>query len=116
MFLIFFYLNQVHYNVLYYIIYFNVLKVSAALRPAFSEDTPSHVTAAACRVCGTWIGSGVARDLNDLRRVYHLLVTSLKKLKPGFNINFNSLYNESVATFECLAILKAWAQVINTFT
>lgn len=90
--------------------------MSAALRPAFSEDTPSHVTAAACRVCGTWIGSGVARDLNDLRRVYHLLVTSLKKLKPGFNINFNSLYNESVATFECLAILKAWAQVINTLT
>lgn len=90
--------------------------MSAALRPAFSEDTPSHVTAAACRVCGTWIGSGVARDLNDLRRVYHLLVTSLKKLKPGFSINFNSLYNESVATFECLAILKAWAQVINTFT
>ncbi|CAH1726558.1 unnamed protein product [Aphis gossypii] len=86
-------------------------QVSAALRPAFSEDTPSHVTAAACRVCGTWIGSGVARDLNDLRRVYHLLVTSLKKLKPGFNINFNSLYNESVATFECLAILKAWAQI-----
>lgn len=91
-------------------------KVSAALRPAFAEDTPSHVTAAACRVCGTWIGSGVARDLNDLRRVYHLLVTSLKKLKPGFNINFNSLYNESVATFECLAILKAWAQVIDTYT
>ncbi|VVC28110.1 Armadillo-type fold,Armadillo-like helical [Cinara cedri] len=86
-------------------------QVSAALRPAFSEDTPSHVTAAACRVCGTWIGSGVARDLNDLKRVYHLLVTSLKKLKPGFNINFNSLYNESVATFECLAILKAWAQI-----
>lgn len=57
----------------------------------------------------------MARDLNDLKRVYHLLVTSLKKLKPGFNINFNSLYNESVATFECLAILKAWAQVIYIF-
>ncbi|XP_050428188.1 HEAT repeat-containing protein 5B isoform X2 [Adelges cooleyi] len=86
-------------------------QVSAALRPAFSEDTSSHVTAAACRVCGTWIGSGVARDINDLKRVYHLLVISLKKLKPGFNINFNSLYNESVATFECLAILKAWSQI-----
>lgn len=73
------------------------------------------MTAAACRVCGTWIGSGVARDLSDLKRVYHLLVSSLKKLKPGFNINFNSLYNESVATFECLAILKAWAQVIINF-
>lgn len=102
------------YTFLSNIFEYNV-KVSAALRPAFSEDTPSHVTAAACRVCGTWIGSGVAKDLNDLKRVYHLLVTSLRKLKPGFSINFNSLYNESVATFECLAILKAWAQVINIF-
>jgi len=66
-------------------------------------------------VCGTWIGSGVARDLNDLRRVYHLLVKSLEKLKPGFNFDNNSLYNESVATFECLAILKAWAQVSNIY-
>lgn len=44
-----------------------VHQVGAALRPAFSVDTPSHVTAAACEVCSAWIGSGVARDLNDLR-------------------------------------------------
>ena len=29
----------------------------------------------------TWIGSGVARDLNDLRRVHQLLVSSLGKLQ-----------------------------------
>lgn len=33
-------------------------QVSAALRPAFSGDTPAHVTAAACDVCSTWISSG----------------------------------------------------------
>lgn len=52
---------------------FFAFKVGAALRPAFSPDTPSHVTSAACEVCSTWIGSGVARDLNDLRR--YLLFT-----------------------------------------
>ena len=40
-------------------------QVGAAVRPAFSEDTPSHVTAAACDVCSAWIGSGVARNLRS---------------------------------------------------
>ncbi|VDK44710.1 unnamed protein product, partial [Cylicostephanus goldi] len=87
-------------------------QVGAALRPAFTEDTPSHVTAAACQVCSTWIGSGVARDLNDLRRVHQLLVSSLGKLKHG-SIN-NQLYSESAATLEKLSILKAWAEVYVT--
>ncbi|VDL85519.1 unnamed protein product [Nippostrongylus brasiliensis] len=87
-------------------------QVGAALRPAFTEDTPSHVTAAACQVCSTWIGSGVARDLNDLRRVHQLLVSSLGKLKHG-SIN-TQLYSESTATLEKLSILKAWAEVYVT--
>lgn len=84
-------------------------QVGAALRPAFSPDTPSHVTAMACQVCSAWIGSEVARDLNDLRRVHQLLVSSLAKLKKGSTSS--QLYNESTATLEKLAILKAWAEV-----
>jgi hypothetical protein len=55
-------------------------QVSAALRPQFSIETSAHVTAKACQVCSIWISSGVARDLNDLRRVHQLLVSSLQKL------------------------------------
>ncbi|XP_063696087.1 HEAT repeat-containing protein 5B isoform X3 [Culicoides brevitarsis] len=84
-------------------------QVGAALRPAFANETPSHVTAAACEVCSAWIGSGVARDLNDLRRVHQLLVSSLNKLHT--KTNSTQLYNESMATLEKLSILKAWAQV-----
>ncbi|KAK3093785.1 hypothetical protein FSP39_020183 [Pinctada imbricata] len=84
-------------------------QVSAALRPAFSPDTPSDVTAAACDVCSTWIGSGVARDLNDLRRVHQLLVSSLAKLNAGKSQSM--LYNESAVTMEKLAVLGAWAEV-----
>ncbi|KAL3874425.1 hypothetical protein ACJMK2_037438 [Sinanodonta woodiana] len=84
-------------------------QVSAALRPAFSKETPSDVTAAACDVCSTWIGSGVARDLNDLRRVHHLLVSSLGKLNS--RTSQCALYNESASTMEKLAVLRAWAEV-----
>ncbi|XP_070152954.1 HEAT repeat-containing protein 5B isoform X1 [Polyergus mexicanus] len=84
-------------------------QVGAALRPAFSAETPSHVTAAACEACSAWIGSGVARDLNDLRRVHQLLVSSLEKLREGNTRP--QLYNESLSTLERLAILKAWAEV-----
>ncbi|XP_017090385.2 HEAT repeat-containing protein 5B isoform X3 [Drosophila bipectinata] len=84
-------------------------QVGAALRPAFAPDTPSHVTAAACEVCSAWIGSGVARDIGDLRRVHQLLVSSLSKLSS--KTNSTQLYNESMATLEKLSILKAWAEV-----
>ncbi|KOC63073.1 HEAT repeat-containing protein 5B [Habropoda laboriosa] len=84
-------------------------QVGAALRPAFSTETASHVTAAACEACSAWIGSGVARDLNDLRRVHQLLVSSLEKLTEGHTRA--QLYNESLLTLERLAILKAWAEV-----
>ncbi|XP_032289770.1 HEAT repeat-containing protein 5B isoform X3 [Drosophila virilis] len=85
-------------------------QVGAALRPAFAPDTPSHVTAAACEVCSAWIGSGVARDISDLRRVHQLLVSSLNKLYTKTNCS-TQLYNESMATLEKLSILKAWAEV-----
>ncbi|XP_054715706.1 HEAT repeat-containing protein 5B-like [Uloborus diversus] len=83
-------------------------QVGAALRPAFSPETPSHITAFACQVCSAWIGCGVARDLNDLRRVHQLLVSSLEKLHKASG---TLVYNESASTMEKLAILKAWAEV-----
>ncbi|XP_063832708.1 HEAT repeat-containing protein 5B-like [Ostrinia nubilalis] len=84
-------------------------QVGAAVRAAFAGETASHVTAAACDVCSAWIGCGVARDINDLRRVHHLLVSSLDKLNTKGNTTL--IYNESMATLEKLSILKAWAEV-----
>ncbi|KAG7230040.1 hypothetical protein INR49_009760 [Caranx melampygus] len=78
--------------------------------PAFSPDTPSDITAKACQVCSTWIGSGVVSDLNDLRRVHNLLVSSLDKVQAGKGSS-SQLYSESATTMEKLAVLKAWAEV-----
>ncbi len=62
----------------------------------------------ACQVCSEWLGSGVSRDVGDLKRVQQLLVSSLDKMGGGAEA---SLYGESVATMEGLAVLKAWAEV-----
>ncbi len=87
-------------------------QVSAALRPQFSIETSAHVTAKACHVCSVWISSGVARDLNDLRRVHQLLVSSLQKLTRRSNSGEDSLiYSELSLTVEKLAVLRAWAEV-----
>ncbi|XP_072786297.1 HEAT repeat-containing protein 5A isoform X9 [Taeniopygia guttata] len=84
--------------------------VGAALRPAFAPETPPDVTAKACQVCSAWIASGVVSDLNDLRRVHQLLVSSLLKVQAGKEAQ-NEQYNESTSTMEILAVLKAWAEV-----
>ena len=65
----------------------------------------------ACQVCSEWLGSGVSRDLGDLKRVQQLLVSSLEKLRGRRRQEQASIYGESVATMEALAVLKAWAEV-----
>lgn len=64
------------------------------------------------QVCSAWIGSGVVSDLNDLRRVHNLLVSSLDKVQAGKGSS-SQLYRESATTMEKLAVLKAWAEVNN---
>jgi HEAT repeat-containing protein 5 len=105
-------------------------QVSAALRPQFSIETSAHVTAKACQICSMWISSGVARELNDLKRVHQLLVSSLQKLTssnnfvptlknnsqtsrslPTTNSNESLIYSELSLTVEKLAVLRAWAEV-----
>ena len=104
--------------------------IGAALKPQFSIETSAYVTALACKVCSSWISCGVAHSLNDLRRVYHLLVFSLQKLMTNsksvpINAPINaivpflnaigadqSIYSELSSTVEKLAVLRAWAEVI----
>lgn len=85
-------------------------QVSAGLRPQFSIETSAHVTAKACQVCSIWISSGVARDLNDLRRIHQLLVSSLQKLTSTHSPD-HLIYSELSLTIEKLAVLRAWAEV-----
>ncbi|KAF8560997.1 hypothetical protein P879_09582 [Paragonimus westermani] len=127
-------------------------QVSAALRPAFVQPTVSLVsaedplrtsstitqsiksaqpspelTAAACLACSTWIGSGVARDVQDLQRVHELLRQAFDRLhfgeletpthspgtgrRTGASDRTVQLYSDDAMTMEKLAVLRAWADV-----
>lgn len=63
------------------------------------------------QVCSAWIASGIARDLNDVRRIQQLLVTKLSKVGEAKDSSLQ-LYNEAATTMEKLAVLKAWAEVL----
>lgn len=63
------------------------------------------------KVCSAWIASGIARDLNDVRRIQQLLVTKLSKVGEAKDSSLQ-LYNEAATTMEKLAVLKAWAEVL----
>lgn len=81
-------------------------KASKSINYAMYNLDPSMLL----KVCSTWIGSGVVSDLNDLRRVHNLLVSSLDKVQAGKG-SPSQLYSESATTMEKLAVLKAWAEV-----
>ncbi|KAI2657395.1 HEAT repeat-containing protein 5B [Labeo rohita] len=85
-----------------------IKKFAAVPEPEF----PGHVILEQyqANVCSAWIGSGVVSDLNDLRRVHNLLVSSLDKVQAGKGQS-SQLYSESATTMEKLAVLKAWAEV-----
>ncbi|MEJ1287151.1 hypothetical protein NN561_018166 [Cricetulus griseus] len=86
-----------------------IKKFASVPEPEF----PGHVILEQyqANVCSTWIGSGVVSDLNDLRRVHNLLVSSLDKVQAGKGSS-SQLYRESATTMEKLAVLKAWAESI----
>eukprot|EP00794_Sanderia_malayensis_P020258 gene20258-22242_t len=85
-------------------------QVGTALRPAFTPSTPPDIIAMACEVCSEWIGSGISRDINDVRRIQQMLTSSLRKLSSG-TTPANPIYSESAYTLETLAVLKAWAKI-----
>ena len=88
-----------------------------------SDTTPRHYL----QVCSSWIGCGISRDINDVKRIQQLLVHSLDKIGASQGVGgvgddsstqqqqqqqiARRDYSESSYTLETLAVLKAWAQV-----
>ncbi|CAH8529433.1 unnamed protein product [Dicrocoelium dendriticum] len=85
-----------------------------------------QLTSVACLVCSTWIGSGVARDAQNLRRVHELLRLAFDNLRlsevdfstcsrrakqPQESKSSYQLYCSDAMTMEKLAVLRAWADV-----
>ena len=81
----------------------------ALFKPQFSKAI--YLCFWCFQVCSAWIASGIARDLNDVRRIQQLLVTKLSKVGQAKDSSLQ-LYNEAATTMEKLAVLKAWAEVL----
>eukprot|EP00052_Salpingoeca_macrocollata_P027528 m.261759 g.261759 ORF g.261759 m.261759 type:complete len:1893 (-) comp22753_c0_seq1:42-5720(-) len=82
-------------------------QVTSALRPAFASDTPPDVTTIACRVCASWIASGVNKNVSDLKRLSSLLVTRLEVV----NMSADPAYHERASTMLRLGLLNSWAYI-----
>ena len=78
--------------------------LSSSLPLSLLPTVPPHA-----QVCSEWLGSGVSRNLGDLKRVQQLLISSLEKITHARQQT--SIYGEAVATMESLAVLNAWAEV-----
>lgn len=89
-------------------------QVLSALKPAFNIDAPPYITAIASQVCCLWICNGLEKERSSLKRVFHLMLTTIDKLENQ-NVNQNSkLYTESELEQERLDILGSWAQLYIT--
>ena len=55
--------------------------IGAALRPGFSPDDLPEVSELASSVASEWLCSGVASSINDIQRVYRLMVSSLDAIR-----------------------------------
>ena len=84
-------------------------QIGAAFRPAFQTDMPPNISALACQVCGEWVVSGVSTGGSELRKVFGLLESSLKKIGQGSSSKH--LYGDIMITLETLSVLGAWAEV-----
>ena len=82
--------------------------ISAALRPAFSADALPHVAVCASRVAAKWLSSGVASSINDIQRVYRLMVSSLDSIRfPTKASNYSPVLMRMKET----AMIEAWAEI-----
>jgi hypothetical protein len=53
-------------------------QIGSALTPAFGADSSPELAAAAINVCGTFIATGLVKDVDRMGRILKLLVTCLQ--------------------------------------
>ena len=58
-------------------------QIGAALRPAFTPDTPAAVMAQACRLCALYITCGVATEAVDQSKTLRLLLSVFERAAHG---------------------------------
>lgn len=66
-------------------------QITSALTPAFAGDSSPELASAAINVCGTFIATGLVKDVDRMGRILKLLVSCLNSFDsklPQTNIGF----------------------------
>ena len=94
-------------------------QIGAALRPAFTPDTPAAVMAQACRLCALYITCGVATEAVDQSKTLRLLLSVFERAAHGTAgaagdgtvLASNGQFSHQETVVLELAALSAWAEI-----
>ncbi|ANB15018.1 Laa1p [Sugiyamaella lignohabitans] len=87
-------------------------QISSALTPAFSADSSPDLAYRAIKVCATFIGSGIIKDVSRMGRILKLLTTALETCSgPQIMLGDLKVPSPNSQVMLRLAILSLWAEL-----
>lgn len=89
-------------------------QISSALTPAFAADSSPELAAEAVNVCGSFIATGIVRDVERMGRILKLLVTALEGFERGEEnaaIGEMRALGSNAAVMVRMSVLTAWARL-----
>ncbi|GAB7366071.1 hypothetical protein MBLNU230_g7638t1 [Neophaeotheca triangularis] len=89
-------------------------QISSALTPAFAADSSPELAAEAVNVCGSFIATGIVRDIERMGRILKLLVTALEgfeREEGNAAIGEMRALGSNAAVMVRMAVLTAWARL-----
>ncbi|EJD52751.1 ARM repeat-containing protein [Auricularia subglabra TFB-10046 SS5] len=88
--------------------------ITAALTPAFGQDSTPEVLASAVQVCAVFVGSGVVKDISRMGRILKLLTSALEQSKGSFgtlSIGDMGQLSPNASVMLRISTLTAWAEL-----
>ncbi|KAH7108306.1 ARM repeat-containing protein [Auriculariales sp. MPI-PUGE-AT-0066] len=87
--------------------------ITAALTPAFGQDSTPEVLAAGVQVCAVFVGSGVVKDVSRMGRILKLLTSALEQSKGFGTLSIGDLgqLSPNASVMLRISTLTAWAEL-----
>ncbi|KZW00275.1 clathrin-coated vesicle protein [Exidia glandulosa HHB12029] len=87
--------------------------ITAALTPAFGQDSTPEVLASGVQVCAVFVGCGIVKDVSRMGRILKLLTSALEQSKGFGTLSIGDMGHLSPNASVMLRIstLTAWAEL-----
>ncbi|TIB88204.1 ARM repeat-containing protein [Wallemia mellicola] len=93
--------------------------ITAAITPAFGQDSTPDILALAIQVCATYVRSGIVKDVSKMGRILKLLSGTLSQFKDPSNtsIQIGEMKNLCITAKKMLRVstLTAWAELVAAY-